>query len=108
MGEKDTTSPPKGRLRNSIPKLSTKTSESPRDKNCTATVTLDTQIPIIITKSESKTESGRSRSKDTIVYRETSVQTKDDIKISVLTDGDNSSLCCRADLCCQKEQKVSR
>ena len=65
MGEKDTTSPPKGRLRNSTPKLSTKTSESPRNKNCTATVTLDTQIPIIITKSGSKTESGRARSKDT-------------------------------------------
>ena len=65
MGEKDTTSPPKGTLRNSTPKLSTKTSESPRDKNCTATVTLDTQIPIIITKWKSKTESGRARSKDT-------------------------------------------
>ena len=59
MGEKDTTSPPKGR--NATPKLSTKTSESPRDKNCKAKVTLDTQIPIIITKSESKAESGKAR-----------------------------------------------
>ena len=65
MSEKDTTSPPKGRLRNATPKGSTKTSESPRDKDCTATVTLDTEIPIIITKSESKTASGRTRSKDT-------------------------------------------
>ena len=65
ISEKDTASPPKGRLRNATPNLSTKTSESPRDKNCTANVTFDTQIPIIITKSESKTESGRARSKDT-------------------------------------------
>ena len=55
MSEKDATSPPKA---------STKTSESPRDKDCTATVTLDTEIPIIITKSESKTTSSRTRPKD--------------------------------------------
>ena len=65
MSEKDTSGPPKGRLRNATPKGSTKTSESPRDKHCTATVTLDTEIPIIITKLESKTASGRTRSKDT-------------------------------------------
>ena len=74
MSEKDRISPPKGRLRNATPKGSTKTSESPRDKNCTATVTLDTEIPIIITKSESKTASGRTRSKDTTTEKRLSEQ----------------------------------
>ena len=73
--KEDTTSPPKGRLRNATPKGSTKTSESPEDKDCTATVTLDTEIPIIITKSECKTAS---------------------------VGGDNSSLFCGADLFGQK------
>ena len=74
MGEKDTTSPLKGKLRNATPKLSTKTSESPRNKDCRTTVTLDTQIPIIITKSESKIESGRARSKDTTTEKRLSKQ----------------------------------
>ena len=67
MSEKGTPSPPKGRLRNATPKGSTETSEPPRDKDCTATVTLDMEIPImeipiIITKLESKIASGRIRS----------------------------------------------
>ena len=74
MSEKDTTSPPKGRLRNSTPKGSTETNESPRDKDCTATVTLDTEIPIFITKSESKTTSGRTRSENTTTEKRLSGQ----------------------------------
>ena len=74
ISEKDTASPPKGRLRNAAPKGSTKTSESPRHKDCTATVTLDTEIPIIITKSESKTASGRTRSKDITTEKRQSEQ----------------------------------
>ena len=74
MSDKDTTGPPKGRLRSATPKGSTKTSESPRDNDCTATVTLDTEIPIIITKSENKTASGRTRSKDTATDKRLSEQ----------------------------------
>ena len=69
MSEKGTPSPPKGRLRNATPnwKGSTETSEPPRDKDCTATVSLDMEIPnmeipTIITKLESKIASGRIRS----------------------------------------------
>ena len=53
---------------------STKTNESPRDKDCTATVTLNTEIPVIITKSENKTASGRTRSKDTTTEKRLSEQ----------------------------------
>ena len=83
------------RLRNATPKGSTKSSECPGDKDCTATVTLDTEIPSIITKEESKTIAGRTRSKDTTAEKRLS-ETRGDFKSSTLTDGDNSSLCCGA------------
>ena len=61
-------------LRMRVPKGSTKASESPRDKDCTATVTLERRFHIIITKSESKTASGRTRSKDTTTEKRLSEQ----------------------------------
>ena len=100
MSENDTTSSPKGRLRNATPKGSIRTSESRRDKDCTATVNLDTEIPITITKSESKTASGRTRSEDTTTEKRLSEQEM--TLTSLLTDGNNSSLCCGADLFGQK------
>ena len=54
--------------------MSTKRSESPRDKDCTAAVTLDTEIPIIIIKSESKTTFVSTRSKDTTTEKRLSEQ----------------------------------